>query len=128
VSSVAGLQPVPFQSAYSASKAFLTHYACGLWHELRGRQVSITTFAPGGIVTEMTAGESFAPLAVWLMPVERCARLGLEAFRRRAYLYVPGSSNRLGAILGRVLPRRFVTSLVARSYRRALEQTSQRRP
>ena len=124
VSSLAGLQPVPFQSAYSGSKAFLIHYASGLWHELRGREISITTFAPGGIITEMTAGESFAPLAGWLMPVEQCARLGLAAFRRRDYLYVPGFWNRMGALLGRLLPRRFVTGLVARSYRRALEQTT----
>ena len=123
VSSLAGLQPVPFQSAYSGSKAFVVHFACGLWHELRGRDVSITTFAPGGIVTEMTAGESFAPLSGWLMPATECARLGLAAFRKRDYLYVPGFSNRLGAQLGRLLPRRFVTALVARTYRRALQAT-----
>lgn len=122
VSSLAGLQPVPFQSAYSASKAFLVHYACGLWHELRGRDISITTFAPGGIVTEMTAGESFEPLADWLMPVDRCARLGIEAFRKRRYLFVPGFANQLGGLLSRLLPRRWVTSLVARNYRRALQR------
>ncbi|MEO6601788.1 MAG: SDR family NAD(P)-dependent oxidoreductase [Polyangiaceae bacterium] len=124
VSSMAGLQPVPFQSAYSGSKAFLIHYACGLWHELRGREVSITTFAPGGIVTEMTAGESFKPLASWLMPVEQCARLGIDAFAKRRYLYVPGFLNRVGGALSQLLPRRFVTSLVARSYRHALEKAN----
>lgn len=124
VSSLAGLSPVPFQSAYSGSKAFLVHYACGLWHELQGRPVSITTFAPGGIVTEMTAGKSFEPLAGFLMPVEQCARAGLDAFRRRDYLSVPGFSNQVGSVLSRLLPRRFVTRLVARSYRRALEQTA----
>lgn len=124
VSSMAGLQPIPFQSAYSGSKAFLIHYAAGLWHELRGRQISVTTLAPGGIDTEMTAGESFRPLSAWLMPVERCARLGLGAFRKREYLYIPGWSNRVGASLGRLLPRRWVTSLIARSYRRALDSPS----
>jgi len=124
VASLAGLQPVPFQSAYSGSKAFMVHFACGLAHELRGRDVSVTTFAPGGIVTEMTQGSRFAPLAGWLMPAADCARAGLAAFRRRDYLYVPGLSNRIGASLGRLLPRRFVTALVARSYRRALEVTA----
>ena len=123
VSSMAGLQPVPYQSAYSGSKAFMVHFACGLWHELRGREVSITTYTPGGIVTEMTAGESFVPLKGYLMPVAQAAREGLAAFQQRAYLYVPGFSNRLGAHLGRLLPQRFVTSLVARTYRRALEST-----
>lgn len=120
VSSVAGLQPTPYQSAYSGTKAFMVHFACGLWHELRGRDISITTFAPGGIATEMTETESFAPLASWLMPAAEAAREGLAAFRRRDYLYVPGLVNRVGAGLARVLPRHFATALIARAYRRAL--------
>src|SRR5690606_26189750 len=39
VSSMAGIFPVPYQTAYSGTKAFIVHYACGLWHELRGRNV-----------------------------------------------------------------------------------------
>lgn len=120
VSSVAGLQPAPYQSAYSGSKAFLVHFALGLWHELRGQDISITTFAPGGIATEMTESESFAPLAGWLMPASKAARAGLKAFRRRDYLYVPGFVNRVGALLVRVLPPRLVTALIARVYRKAL--------
>jgi short-subunit dehydrogenase len=120
VSSVAGLQPAPYQSAYSGTKAFMVHFAFGLWHELRGRNISITTFAPGGIKTEMTETPSFAPLRSWLMPADEAARQGLAAFRRRDHLYVPGFVNRLGAGLTRVLPRRFLTALIARAYRQAL--------
>jgi short-subunit dehydrogenase len=125
VSSMAGIMPIPYQSAYSGTKAFLVHFGCGLWHEMRGRNVSITTLAPGGIVTEMTAGESFGPLQRWLMPVDLAARVGLEAFRRRKYLYVPGYSNRLGNALYRLLPQRVFTGWLASSYRRALEQVGQ---
>jgi short-subunit dehydrogenase len=124
VSSVAGLQPAPYQSAYSGSKAFLVHFALGLWHELRGQEISVTTFAPGGIATEMTETERFAPLSGWLMPAAQTARAGLAAFRRRDYLYVPGLLNRVGAWLTRLLPRRFVTELIARTYRRALAKAA----
>lgn len=120
VSSMAGIFPVPYQTAYSGTKAFMVHYACGLCHELRGREVSITTYAPGGIVTEMTGGERFVPLRRFLMPVEQAAREGLEAFARREYLHVPGLSNRLGANIARMLPRRLVDGWVAGTYRRAL--------
>jgi short-subunit dehydrogenase len=121
VSSMAGIFPVPYQTAYSGTKAFMVHYACGLWHELQGRNVSITTYAPGGIVTEMTGGERFVPLRRYLMPVAAAAMEGIEAFRRREYLHVPGLSNRWGANLARLLPRRLVTGWVAGTYRRALE-------
>jgi short-subunit dehydrogenase len=69
VASLAGLTPVPYQTAYSSTKAFLVHFGCGLWHELQGRNVSITTYAPGGIETAMTAGASFGGLRKWLVPV-----------------------------------------------------------
>jgi short-subunit dehydrogenase len=121
VSSMAGIFPVPYQTAYSGTKAFMVHYACGLCHELKGRNVSITTYAPGGIVTEMTDGERFVPLRRFLMPVDQAARLGLDALANREYLHVPGLSNRLGANLARFLPRRLVTGWVAGTYRRALE-------
>ena len=121
VSSLAGLTPVPYQTAYSATKAFLVNFGCGLSHEVRGKNISVTTFAPGGIQTEMTAGARFKALGGWLMPVDECAAEGIECFRRRRYLHVPGTATRLGAKMLGFLPRRFLTERVAATYRKALE-------
>jgi len=126
VASMAGITPVPYQAAYSGTKAFLVHFGCSLWYELQGKNVSVTTYAPGGIVTEMTAGASFEPLRKWLMPVDAAAREGIEAFRTRKYLHVPGTTNRIGTALLKLLPQRAVTSRVGAVYRRALEQTRKR--
>jgi short-subunit dehydrogenase len=63
VASMAGITPVPYQTHYSATKAFLVHLGCGLWHELQGHPLSITTFAPGGVVTEMTGAQGFQTLS-----------------------------------------------------------------
>ena len=123
VSSMAGVNPVPYQTAYSATKAFLVHYGLGLWHELKGTHVSVTTYAPGGIATEMTSGEHFGPLKGWLAPVEDVARDGIEAFRKRRYLAIPGFSNRAGDLLFRVLPRQLVAGQLAAVYRKALQAT-----
>lgn len=123
VSSMAGMVPVPYQTAYSGTKAFLVHFGCGLWHELNGRNLSVTTYAPSGIVTEMTAGAHFGPLRRWLMPVDDAAREGIDAFRKRRYLHIPGAANRVGTAFARFLPQRFATALVAKQYRRALEKT-----
>jgi short-subunit dehydrogenase len=127
VSSMAGIQPVPYQTAYSATKAFLVHFGCGLWHELDGKNVSITTYAPGGIATDMTSGDRFDTLRGWLVPVEGAAREAIAAFQQRRYLYVPGRLNRLGAALSRVLPRRLVTDRVAAEYRKALQRAREPR-
>ncbi len=124
---MAGINPVPYQTAYSATKAFLIHYGLGLWHELQGTNVSITTYAPGGIATDMTAGESFDLLRSWLAPVDEVAGSGIEAFRTRRYLAIPGATNQVGDLLFRVLPRRFVASRLAAAYRKSLEAKEARR-
>jgi uncharacterized protein len=120
VSSMGGLQPVPYQTAYSASKAFLINFGCGLFHEVDGKNVSVTTYAPGGIVTDMTAGNRFDGLRGWLEPVDDVAREGIHAFRHRKYLHVPGLIYRMGAVLTRMLPQQLVTGRVASEYRKAL--------
>jgi hypothetical protein len=120
VSSMAGATPVAYQAAYSSTKAFLISFGSCLYHESAGKNVSITTFVPGGIVTEMTAGESFNRLRSWLMPVDRCASEAIQAFRKRRYLHVPGATYRLGYVMSRLLPHRFVTARIAATYREAL--------
>jgi uncharacterized protein len=124
VSSMAGIFPVPYQTHYSATKAFLVHFGVGLWHELQGRNVSVTSYAPSGVVSEMTAGDHFTPLRRWLMPVDQAAREGVEAFRSRKYLHISGFANRVGSAFARMLPQRFTTSLVAAQYRNALKKHS----
>ncbi len=122
VSSMAGIHPVPFQTHYSATKAFLVHFGIGLWHELAGRNVSVTVYAPSGVISEMTAGENFTPLRRWLMPVAEAASEGVEAFRSRKYLHISGFANRVGSAFARLLPQRFTTSMVAAQYRNALKK------
>ncbi len=127
VSSMTGITPTPYQTAYSATKAFLVHFGLGMWHELDGRNVSITTYAPAGIQTDMTAGEKFDGLRGWLASVDQVAKEGLEALRQRRFLAIPGATNRVGDLLIRVLPRRFVTGRLAATYRGALSTTAGRR-
>jgi uncharacterized protein len=121
VSSLTGLMPVPFQTAYSGTKAFLVAYGTALAHELRGSKVSVTVFAPGGIATEQTAGERFKTLRGWLAPVDAVALEALGALRARPSLHVQGFLNRLGFILMRFVPRDLSMYLVSREYRKALQ-------
>jgi len=120
VSSMSGVMPVPYQSAYSGTKAFLNSFGLALAHELEGQPVSLTVFAPGGIATEMTSGERFSKLRGWLAPVDVTARAGLQAMKKRRLLAVPGFMNQLGLFAFRFVPRRFVMGQLASTYRKAL--------
>ena len=122
VSSLAGSFPVPFQSVYSGSKAFLTAYGLALAEELSGAPFSISVFAPGGIQTEMTATENFANLSKWLMPVQIAAKEGLTAFQKRKPFYISGSLNRVLFFFSRFVPRSVIISKLGNTYRRALKR------
>lgn len=126
VSSMGGLIPVPYQAAYSGTKAFLVNFGCALSEEIRDQKISVTVYAPGGIQTEMTQTAQFKPLERWLMPVEAAAEEALEAFRSRKPVHVPGIGNRVGAFFAGILPRHWILSWVGGIYRGALEQEKNR--
>lgn len=123
VSSMAGLLPVPYQSAYSGTKAFVAQFGQSLYQELKDQPVSITTFCPGGIATEMTSGSKLDYFSdtPFLQSAEECARDALRAFAQRAYLPVPGLLNRLQVFGARLLPRKWLGMIAERAYRKALQ-------
>lgn len=53
VSSMGGFVPVPGQSIYGASKAAVKLLTEGLYSELKGTGVGVTTIFPGGVATEI---------------------------------------------------------------------------
>lgn len=122
VSSMAALFPVPYQSAYSGTKAFILSFASALSHELKNRNFSLSVYAPPGIVTEMTATDNFKDLQGWLMPVKQAAKEGIYAFQNRKLTYVPGILNRLGGYFLKLLPEKFIAGKIGKVYEKALEK------
>jgi hypothetical protein len=121
VSSVGGLMPVPYQAAYSGTKAFVTSYGQALAQEVRPTGVSVTVFAPGGISTEMLErtglSNRFKAGDVGMMTPEQCATHALRAFMHRKELSIPGLLNQTLALAARVLPRGFLAQRTAAIYR-----------
>ncbi|MCL2627029.1 MAG: SDR family NAD(P)-dependent oxidoreductase [Cystobacterineae bacterium] len=122
VSSVAGFSPMPMQSSYGASKAFLTSFGQGLYHEFRRDKVHITTYAPGGIDTELLVltglGQKFKPGSLGIMSAPLCARLALKGLLAGKRLVVPGFSNRLLAFAMRYFPAPLVLPVISRMYKK----------
>lgn len=124
VASMAGVSPVPYQSAYSGTKAFMVAFGHSLWHELRHTDVSLTTFVPGGIATEMMDNNGlsnyFGKGGFFIQSAEACAREALAAFKRRKHTHVAGLVNQAGVLANKLLPRSFMVGQVASEYRKAL--------
>jgi short-subunit dehydrogenase len=120
--SLAGVQPIPGQATYAASKAFVNAFAEAVHTELRGTGVSCTLLAPGPVRTEFTkaAGvestETTVPGFMWetAARVAQDAVTGMEKGRRRV---VPGLPAHAMA-LGQYIPHSVLLPTIRRVYGR----------
>jgi len=117
IASLGGLVPVPYQSVYAGSKAFIVNFGLSLREELKADDVMVSVFAPGGIATEMTDLESLSHLNDKLAAVDKVAAQALEAYDKMPAITVPGAENKFVAMLGRLLPRGLMAAQAAKIYR-----------
>jgi hypothetical protein len=94
VSSTAGLQPLPGNGTYSASKVFVLHHSEALTEEVRGTGVTVTAVCPGPVRSgfQEASDPLFAdqlPGFVWATP-ERVARDAIRAADRGRRMVIPG--------------------------------------
>jgi short-subunit dehydrogenase len=111
VGSIAGVQPLPGNATYAATKAFVNSFTEALHAELAGTGVSCTLVTPGPVRTEFSTRAGIAdvehstPAFAWETPddVARAALAGMESGRR---VVVPGLTAKLASQGGRFTPRR----------------------
>jgi short-subunit dehydrogenase len=120
ISSTAGFQPIPFASAYSASKAFLTAFSLALEQELRSAGVTVVTVCPGRLHKKQS-GDSAQPVkgkwaGIYQSP-EDVVRDALQVLAAGGGLTVPGALNKFSVFAQRLIPRRLVPRLVAKMSR-----------
>ena len=115
VASVVGFMPVPWFSAYAASKAFDLHFAEGLSEELKGAPVDVLALCPGSTRTDfhISAGMPFVPEA-GTASAEYVAAQGLAALGRKT-VHVVGAQNKLVAFMQRLTPRRLLGGAIGRA-------------
>jgi short-subunit dehydrogenase len=110
VGSIAGFQPQPIQSTYSATKAFVNAFSEALHEDLRGTGVSCTVITPGPVDTEF--GERAGvpglwgggPDALWGTP-EQQARVAIEGMVHGRRSVLPGLLPKVAMVSGRATPR-----------------------
>lgn len=138
IASLAGVVPLPGESAYAASKFAVRGFAHSIAHELRGTGVAVTVVCPDSTRTRMLEieaaddGSSLSFSSPALQPAE-IARAILGALRQpRVEVLVPGLRGRLirclgamPAFFGRIYP---LLDLVARRRKERFRQSLHHRP
>jgi short-subunit dehydrogenase len=122
ISSMAGVRGIPFEPAYSASKAAVGAYLESLRSELRQRGIAVTTVFPGYVQTplldeingmmgaDMSGGRAFTASAA-------AARIIRALERRSSYVYFPRPLG-LSVRLSRLMPPRMYDRVMTRMFSR----------
>jgi short-subunit dehydrogenase len=114
VASVASFMPGPGMAVYHATKAYVLSFSEALHRELAPAGVRVTALCPGPVPTEFQsrAGipESFFPRTL-SRSADRVAREGYDGLMRGRRIVVPGTPNKLAALLPKLLPRGVMLSL-----------------
>ncbi len=119
VASLIAFQPVPFQTTYGASKAFVLSFTEGLHEELRGSGVTVTAVCPGPVRTEFGEAGGFGgaeeriPGPLWLS-AGKVADDALAGLERGDRVVVPGVLNQVAGLSGRHIPHALLLPLVRR--------------
>jgi short-subunit dehydrogenase len=121
VASSAGMQPIPGQATYGATKAFALSFAEALHTELSHLDVAVTALCPGPIDTEFAARagltDAFAGVPAFMrVSSSDCARAGIEGLAANKRVVVPGLPIRAMAVAGRHTPRGVLLPLMKRFY------------
>jgi uncharacterized protein len=96
VSSMAGVQPVPYIANYSAAKAYVLTLGEAVHRELAPKGVNVTVLVPGATDTPMIRrfGADQTPMRRLIMSADACARDGLAALVANRPKRISGRMNR----------------------------------
>ena len=122
VASTAAFYPMPYFSAYAASKAFILSFTHALHEEAKKDGVTVTCLCPGYTKTNFYAvagvrGAEGTPFPE--MAPDDVAKIGLEALRKRKAFVVTHPLDRLWIASGRLVPRSVPAKIGAVVFSRA---------
>jgi short-subunit dehydrogenase len=106
--STAAFQPMPRQSVYAATKAFVLSFGEALHQEYSRDGIVVTTLCPGPTKTEffgekMDGYISKTPEVAWQTAAE-VAKAGVDGLMRGKRVVIPSTINRLSALSGTFSP------------------------
>ena len=125
VSSMAGFQPIPYATIYSATKSFLTTFSLALEAEVRRYNVSVVTLCAGRLRTDTEEPDEGERQKVpgGEQSHEEVVRLALRRLDRGGGLVIPGAMNKFTAFAGRFVPRSRVARLIGKMTKKQHIQT-----
>ena len=121
VASTAGMQPLPYEATYSATKAFARTFSDALSAELRGTGVKALCVNPGPVPTEWQVVAGYEPDHLPPVPgkisAAQVASESIRAFERGRRTLIPGFVIRWYMRINKPAPLGIKLRVVERMYR-----------
>lgn len=120
VSSMTGFQPIPYATAYSATKAFMNSFSMALREELKPFNVAVVTLCPGGTRTNFVnigARHGRHRFPGGPQPPEEVVDAALRRLDRGGGLVVPRFVNKASIFSQRFFPRSAFAKLLGKMSR-----------
>jgi len=119
VASTAGMQPIPYEAVYSASKAFALRFTEAIWEEVRGTGVRVLAVNPGPVPTEwqQVAGHEDTSVVPGKIEADQCVAEALAAYDRGRRSVIPGRTIRWFLRVTRPSTRGMQLRITERLYR-----------
>lgn len=118
VASTAAFQPGPLMAVYYASKAFVLYFSEAIANEVQDKGVKVTALCPGptetGFQKRAAMEESKLVKGRKLMDAKTAAKIGYQGLMKGRAVVIPGQTNRIQAVVPRLLPRGLTTRIVRR--------------
>ncbi len=125
ISSMAALIPTPYQTVYSASKAYMSNLIKGLSEENKGKNIFYTLVYPIGMKTEMTTSNQLNNIleknSLSVISVEKCSKSCIKAMFQNKKTVIPGLVGKVIFFLSLILPSSILLSFTSSIYRKSLE-------
>jgi hypothetical protein len=117
LASTASFQAVPYTSTYAATKAFDLFFAEGLAEEMKPYGIRVCALCPGSTESEFHGVAGQEKFKRNVETAEKVALTGLKALAAGKSYVISGLGNYLGAHSQRLVPRRLVTKIAARTFK-----------
>ena len=123
LSSIAGFQPIPYMSVYSATKAFVLNFSEALWSENKDLGVKILAVCPGPTESKFYDRADFpeasaGPNGMTMASAEKVVQESLNALDKGKSNAVVGSfTNQIIVNLPRLMPRDLLVDVVGKQFK-----------
>ncbi|EKQ50863.1 MULTISPECIES: SDR family oxidoreductase [unclassified Clostridium] len=110
--STGSFQPVPLNTVYCATKAFVLYFSEGIGEELKGTGVTVTALCPGATETNFAKRANIENTKLFsgkLLKPSDVARMGYKALMKNKRVLVVGLKNKIMTLFVRFTPRNIVT-------------------